>query len=210
MLKMVDKIDPRDTAVLVVDMSVGFVAPGAPVYVDGGNKFAADLGAFLDQCRSKGLKVIYTTYYFRDDNSDMQDSVYKLPWGQNGSVLHESDPDYEIYGPCTPKDGEIVLGKHWYSSFNNTDLDVILKANHIKTLVITGVCTDCCCFRTARDAFFRDYRVVMLEDFNASPGWPDCGEGEVDPDTVHLSFVNTLAATTGQVMSSEEFLSRIC
>lgn len=209
MPEFVDKINPSKTAVLVIDMTNGFVAPNAPVYVDAGNKFAPKLDKFLDKCREKNIKIIYTTHIYRDDMADVQRNVAKVPWSQNGSVLHESDEDVKIYPPCGERAGEIILKKHHYSAFYNTDLDVILRANNIDTLIITGVCTDVCCFATSRDAFFREYKVIFAEDLTGSPGWPDCGVGEVSPEETHLSFINNLAATTAQVMSGSAILNSI-
>ena len=58
--------------------------------------------------------------------------------------------------------------KHRYSAFVNTDLDLILKAQQIKTLLITGTATNVCVESTARHAHMLDYHVVFLCDLTAA------------------------------------------
>jgi ureidoacrylate peracid hydrolase len=61
-----------------------------------------------------------------------------------------------------------VVLKHRYSAFYNTDLETILRCQGVEHLVITGVMTNLCCESTARDAYFRDYRVSFLADATGS------------------------------------------
>jgi nicotinamidase-related amidase len=62
---------------------------------------------------------------------------------------------------------EVVI-KHRYSAFYNTDLETVLRVQGIEQLVITGVMSNMCCESTARDAYFRDYRVFFLADATGS------------------------------------------
>lgn len=57
-----------------------------------------------------------------------------------------------------------VIDKNQYSAFFKTNLDEILKANHIEDVIITGVMTNCCCETTAREAFMYGYRVFFIND----------------------------------------------
>lgn len=51
---------------------------------------------------------------------------------------------------------------------HNTDLDTILRSNGIRTVVLTGVVTNVCVETTAREAFVRDYYVVLVKDGTAA------------------------------------------
>jgi nicotinamidase-related amidase len=57
-----------------------------------------------------------------------------------------------------------VVDKHRYSSFYNTDLETVLRCMKIEDLIITGVMTGMCCESTARNAYYRDYRVFFPAD----------------------------------------------
>ncbi len=72
----------------------------------------------------------------------------------------------EFYGDIRP-DGsnqEVVVNKHRLSGFWGTDLDLVLRSNGVKTIVMTGTATSGCVESTTRDGFFNDYYVVTVED----------------------------------------------
>ena len=69
--------------------------------------------------------------------------------------------------------GEHIIKKHRYSGFFGTDLDIILREWGIDTVIISGTTTENCCHATARDAMFRNYRVVFLSDVTATYDYPD-------------------------------------
>jgi nicotinamidase-related amidase len=48
--------------------------------------------------------------------------------------------------------------------FHQTNLDLILKANNISELYLTGVSTEMAIQSTARDACDRDYKVTVIAD----------------------------------------------
>jgi ureidoacrylate peracid hydrolase len=171
-----------------------------------GNKFAPMLGAFLDECRESGIKVIYTTHEFRADKKDMTGPVARVMAGRE-HVLEAGGVGVEIYPPVAPKEGEIVIHKHFYNAFFNTELDIILRSWGIDTLVITGVCTDVCCFATAREAQFRDYDVVFISDLNGTGAREDIGYGAFTAEEHNAMALNNIFDVTGDVLSGEEFLS---
>ena len=63
-----------------------------------------------------------------------------------------------------PRAGDAVVTKHRFGAFTGTDLDVILRSQGIKTVVMTGIATNICVESTAREAFMRDYFVVLADD----------------------------------------------
>jgi len=209
MPKFLEKVDAATTAVLVIDMQNDFVAPGAPMYVDMGNRFAPKLGEFLDICRDKGLQIIYTTYAVTPGR-DLA-SAQKRNFGTFHHGLIDGTEGVDIYPPCAPKydRGDILVKKHYFSAFAGTDLEIILRAHDIRTLIITGVCTDICCFATARDAYTLNYDIVMISDLNGTPGSPDCGVGPTTPEMHHAVALNNLFMTGCDVIKSEEFLAML-
>lgn len=68
--------------------------------------------------------------------------------------------------------GEPVVSKHRFDAFFRTDLDVLLRAKGIQTIMATGVTTDCCVESTVRDAFFRDCFVVVPRECVATSYTP--------------------------------------
>jgi nicotinamidase-related amidase len=83
-------------------------------------------------------------------------------------MCHEGSPESEITDDIAPLPGEKVILKHRYSAFYNTDMETVLRCLNIEDLVITGIMTNMCCESTARDAYYRDYRVFFPADATGS------------------------------------------
>ena len=96
----------------------------------------------------------------------------------------------DYYANLRPEVNDPVVVKHRYNAFLNTDLDKILRANGIRTTVFTGVSTNCCVESTAREAFMRDYYVVVVDDATASYS-----------RELHQAALKTLDALFGEITS---------
>jgi len=83
---------------------------------------------------------------------------YTIP----GTSGHEFAPEFQ------PVSDELVVRKYRSSGFWGTNLDLLLRSNGIKTVVVGGCTTEGCIESTARDAMFNDYYVVIAEDCVAS------------------------------------------
>lgn len=115
----------------------------------------------------------------------------------------------DIYPAIAPLPGEPVIRKRRFSGFFGTDLDLILRGWETDTVIISGATTENCCHATARDALFRDYKVVFLSDATASFDYPDRGFGEMSAAEVHRACLVILASSTAHVMSVEEMKRRL-
>ena len=101
-----------------------------------------------------------------------------------------------------------MITKHRYSAFYGTDLEIVLRGLGVTTVVVAGVTTENCCHATARDALFRDFRVVFLSDATATADYPDRGYGAMSADEVHRATLVVLAASTAEVIPTETFVAR--
>ena len=59
---------------------------------------------------------------------------------------------------------EMMVTKHRYSAFIGTDLDMLLRARGVKSLLVTGVGTGMCVFHTLTVGFMLDYYITLVED----------------------------------------------
>lgn len=96
-----------------------------------------------------------------------------------------------------------MVPKHRYSGFFGTGLDGVLRDAQIQTLVFTGATTSVCVESTLRDAFYRDYRCVLLSDCTAEPIG---GEHEPSNHEATLLVIQTLF---GWVTDSKAFLDTV-
>lgn len=181
------RFDAAHTAVIVVDMQNDF---GSPEGMFG--RAGIDLTSIratieptrqvLASARRAGMKVVYLKMAFRSDLSDAgaPDSPNWLkhlpmkagesviaPDGGPSRVLIRDTWNTEIVGELSPEPGDVVVYKHRFSGFFETDLDAILKDWGILNLVFTGCTTSVCVESTIKDAMFRDYHCLLLEDCTA-------------------------------------------
>jgi nicotinamidase-related amidase len=137
----------------------------------------------LDAARRAGMTVIYLTMQFEPDLSDAGapdapnflkhkplgvGEFVTAPDGRESRTLVKGTWGTEILPELTPEDGDIVVAKHRYSGFFDTELDAILREHGIDSLAFTGCTTSVCVDSTLRDAFYRDYRCLLLSDCPAS------------------------------------------
>ena len=73
-------------------------------------------------------------------------------------------PGAEVIEELRPDAADVVVPKHFYSAFTETDLDAQLRAHEVGRLVIVGQHSDCCVRHTSYDAFVRGYELVVCPD----------------------------------------------
>jgi ureidoacrylate peracid hydrolase len=204
----VDEINPKRTALIVVDMQNDFVAAGAPMETPAARAMVPKLAETLEMCRGAGIRVVFTAHVHRGDGSDM--GQFKMhPPIATGAALVDGTPGVDIYPTLAPAPREHIVKKHRYSAFFATDLDLILREWGIDTVIISGTTTENCCLATARDAMFNNYQVVFLSDATATYDYPDHGFGAMPNEAVHAATLVILADSTAHVMSVADLGARL-
>src|SRR5713226_1498543 len=133
----IDVIDPKKTAMIVVDMQNDFVASGAAMETPEAREIVPKLAEALRNCRDAGIKVIYTAHVHRRDGCDMGLFDDLHPPIANRDALVDGTPGVDIYPGVVPALGEHVIKKHRYSGFFGTDLDLILREWGVDTVIIS-------------------------------------------------------------------------
>src|SRR5207253_1843055 len=146
----IDVIDPKRTAMIVVDMQNDFVAAGAAMETPAARAVVPKLAEALKLCRDAAIKIIYTAHVHRRDGSDMGLFDDMHPPIANRDALVDGTPGIDIYPELAPAAGEHVIKKHRYSGFFGTDLDIILRAWGVDTVSISGTTTGLTCQRISR------------------------------------------------------------
>jgi nicotinamidase-related amidase len=151
------------SALLVIDMQNFFLNPNSPTFTCGGLAILPNVKRLIDAFRKAQRPVIFTRHVHHPDKID----AGIMQWWWDGMCL-EGSPESEVHNEITPLKNEKQILKHRYSAFYNTDLETVLRVQKIDDLVISGIMTNMCCESTARDAYFRDYRVFFLADATGS------------------------------------------
>jgi ureidoacrylate peracid hydrolase len=181
------------SALLVIDMQNFFLDPNSPSFTCGGLAILPNLRKLIQAYREANLPVIYTRHVHHPDMLD----AGIMGWWWPG-MCREGFPESEVHPDLAPQPGEKQVLKHRYSSFYNTDLETILRVLKVEDLVITGIMTNMCCESTARDAYFRDYRVFFLAD----------GTGSITEE-MHLASLLNLAFGFSWVTTVEHILTQL-
>lgn len=157
------QLNREKAALLVIDMQYFFLDPASPSYTCGGPAILPRLQKVIQAFRQANRPVIYTRHVHHPDHLD----AGIMAWWWEG-MCKEGSPESEIHQDIAPKPNEKVIFKHRYSAFYNTDLETVLRSLKVEEIVVAGIMTNMCCESTARDAYFRDYRVFFLADGTGS------------------------------------------
>ncbi len=170
-LEFDERVDPATTALVVIDVQNDFCHPNG-VFGRAGNDLSM-MPAMADQtkvllaaAREKQMLITWIRANYDEPvtSAPLAESYHRRGFTQ--SMCLEGSWGINWFDGVTPSDApnEPVLTKHRFSAFWDTALDLYLRSNGIKTVVLAGVVTSGCVESTARDAFFNDYYVVVAAD----------------------------------------------
>lgn len=201
---LAERIAPDRAALAIIDMQKDLVADGFLCDLAGRDLSATraivpNLVRLLDGARAAGVLVVHVGFWTLPDHAS--DSG---PWlAQRRRATYSSDvlciahsEGAAFIDALAPRPGEVRIRKHRYSAFKGTDLDMVLRARRIQTLITTGVSTNVCVESTLRDAFETGYYVVVPGDATAS--W-DMALHEATLRTVTHRF--GLVTTTAEILA---------
>ncbi len=194
-----ERCDPQWACLLVVDVQNDFVSSRGSAAQRGDDVSAAQamvprLIRLIEEARRVSLPVIYvkTTH---SEWTDTPSWIYRKSQEKALSTCREGSWGAEFYDGISPLPRERVVIKHRYSAFINTDLNTVLKAKGIESVLVTGVATNVCVETTTRDAYMFDYYVTMVDDCAAA----------YDPK-LHEATLENIRRHFGLVASSEEIM----
>jgi ureidoacrylate peracid hydrolase len=180
---------PARSAVVVVDMQNDFASDGgmfdlAGIPIGEIQSILPSVQRVIAAARDAGLRIVYLKMEFDEEleNAGAIDSPNRIkhaplnvggtieaPDGSAGRVLVTGTWNTRIVDGIEPGPEDLVVSKQRFSGFYRTELDDLLRGAEIDTLVFTGATTSVCVESTLRDAFYRDYRCLLLSDCTAEP-----------------------------------------
>lgn len=178
------KIGPKHTALVVIDVQNDFCAPGGMMAREGNDlgavqAMAEALPRALTAARTAGALVVFVRNVYSTEANHYLSDVWleQAARQRKGSytlapVCAPGSWEGDFFGQVQPLPDEPVVTKHRFSAFHNSDLETILRARSIRTVVLAGVASNVCVETTAREAFVRDYYVVFLSDGTATYNGP--------------------------------------
>lgn len=193
-----DAIDPRRTALVVIDLQNIFMAPGAAYEVPTAREIVPNVNRLAAAVRRTGGAVAWVkmTYFPDDPWSTFYDNMLG-PERARGLIegLIENSDGHRLWPGLDAQDGDIVVLKNRFSAFLHgyCDLPERLRELGVDTVLITGALTNTCCECSARDAMQRDFKTIMISDANATA-----------MDELHAAALRNFIQVLGDVRSTDE------
>jgi nicotinamidase-related amidase len=165
---LADRIDHLHTALVLIDLQNDFCHPDGVMGQLGEDltpmrEAVAGAAKTLAWARQVGLHVIHVrAEYSHLDASDV--SLFASREASGTACCRPGTWGADFVDELKPHSGEWLVAKHRFSAFVDTRLDLLLRSNGIRTLIVAGVATQCCVESTVRDASLRDYYVVVVKD----------------------------------------------
>lgn len=154
---------PVRTGLVVIDLQEGIVAmPTAPV----SSQTVVERSVRLaEACRKAGTFVVLVHVETTEDGADALHQEADV--GPAGSASRPRSWS-RIVPTIGPRPGDYVVTKHQWGAFYGTDLDLQLRRRGIDTIILCGISTNVGVESTARDAYERNYRQVLVTDAMAA------------------------------------------
>ena len=154
------QIQENYIALLVCDMQNFFLNQSSHAYIPSSNAIIPNINALIDVFLRFESPIIFTVHHNNIGNASMMKKWWK-------DLIPENSYESEISEKINTKNA-VILEKHQYDAFYNTNLEEILNEKNIQQLVVCGVMTNLCCETTVRSAFCKGFEVFFPIDATAA------------------------------------------
>ena len=165
--------DRPGTALLVVDVQNDVV--GGAWHRD---EVVANINSLVDRARAAGIPVVWVQHVDEE--------------------LEPGTDPWRIVPDLSPSDAEPHVLKHYGDAFEDTDLEDILAARGVGSLVVTGAETDACIRSTIHGAFTRGYDVTLVGDAHTAGDKSPWGAPPVDQVVAHTNLYWSFQGAPGR------------
>jgi ureidoacrylate peracid hydrolase len=200
-LRWFDALDPRKTALVVIDMQDTFCAPGSPAEVPVARDVVAPINAMAQDLRALGGQVIWVLHANTHANGRSDWAMFfdhVVADHVRVRTMESLTPGRQSVWRGLAQDAhDLTIIKNRYSALTpgSSSLERVLRSMGLDTVLIAGVKTNVCCESTARDAMMLDFKTVMLSDCCAALSQDE-----------HHATLETFIQQFGDVLTSREAL----
>jgi ureidoacrylate peracid hydrolase len=199
-----DTIDPRRTALLVIDMQNYFVKAGHQGEVAMAREIVPNINRLAAELRRRNGHVAW----IRNGTADTRQSWSNYhDWlttpermRRRYESMEEGHDGFEFWHLNDIRPEDAKLTKRRYSAFiqGSSDAERHLRERGIDTVLITGTATHICCESTARDAMMLNFKTIMVADGLAA-----------NSDDEHNASLSALYGQFADVQTVDEVLQSL-
>lgn len=204
-VRLFEALEPARTALVVVDLQNGFMAPGQPAEIPYAREIVPNVNRIGRALRAAGGQVVYIQNTITEatqaewcvwfDNFTRGEFRERMIAAfARGSFGHALYPELEVM----PQDWRVEKQRFGAFVEGSSGLHAQLQARGIDILIIVGTATNVCCESTARDAMMMNYKVVFVSDANACR-----------TDEEHNATLGNILALFGDVQSTRDVIAAL-
>ncbi len=196
--------DPKTTALVVIDLQNAFMLAGvAHSPCAEAIEIVPNVNRLARAMRAAGGAVAWIQTAFTEESlvswSTMHDMSVPARTKKRSEALTPGSLGYALWSELDALPEDLFVEKLRFSAFieGSSNLESILRARGIDTLIITGTVTSVCCESTARDAMMRNFKTTMVTDGNAAA-----------TDEEHNAALIAFYLTFGDIMPTDMLVAR--
>lgn len=198
-------VDPKSTAIVLIEFQNDFTSEGGALHgavstVMESTGMLENARRLVDAARASGAMIIHAPITFAAGYGELSNHPYGILKGVvDSTAFVKGEWGAEIVDTLAPQAGDVVVeGKRGLDTFATTNLDFILRARGITTIVLGGFLTNCCVESTMRTGYEKGYRVITLSDCVAATSTEE-HENAIRFDYPMFSDVMTAESLTGEL-----------
>jgi nicotinamidase-related amidase len=179
------------TALLVMDVQNGIVERVAGQSA----QLLATLGTATAAARDHGITVVYVRVAFRDGAVEVSPRNRAFSALAGATSMGVEDAATQVHPGVAPHGGDVVVVKKRVSAFTGSDLEVVLRATDVSSLVLCGIATSGVVLSTLRQAADLDFDLTVLAD----------GCADADPE-VHRVLLEKVFPRQAAVVTTADWV----
>jgi ureidoacrylate peracid hydrolase len=196
-----DRFAAATTALVTIDLQNAFMARGAPLEVPVARAIVPHVNALAAAFRAAGSPIVWVRMIAESDPAawpSRERLIDPRLAAEVNAALQPGHAGCELWSELAVEPGDLIVDKLRYSAFiqGSSNIDALLRARGIETIVITGTVSNVCCESSARDAMMLGYNVVFVSDASAALS-----------DAAHLSALCSIFTVFGDVMTTRETIA---
>lgn len=200
--------DPELTGLLIVDPYNDFLSEGGKLYEVSrstleSNNVVEHMRQVLAAARANGVQVFIAPHRRWRESDPYGHWKTMPPIGASaaaGRIFADGTWGGSFHPDFEPLAGEVVAQEHWLSSgFANTDLDLQLKKQGLRSVIVIGMRANTCIESTVRFAAELGYQVTLVKDAIGSFGHAE----------MEASLQFNIPAYANAVVSTDEIVAKL-
>lgn len=194
-------LNPGRTVLVVIDPQNDFLHPDGwyaqkGIDIEHMRRMIEPTRQLLKDVRAKNIPVVWTRHGSRG-LADGGPFMQLRPFLKDGG-LRQDTWGYEVYEELAPRESDWYVEKTRLSAFYNTNLEGVLRGLNADTVLFTGVLTNQCVAATSKDAMFRDFRPIVIEECTGTT-LPHLHEPAIEMMRVGWTEVRDLESILGEI-----------